>query len=778
MKIKKICLLPLLCVLALTSCKTKDNPTTPSSTDSTTSSSTDSTSSSSTNSTSSSTDSTSSSSTDSTTPEESDTGSHSTAPSVVETQIELTSDVEEAFVGDTISLTVSVEGASLTVSDATIASLDSVKKTVVGLKPGTVTVTASKDGCLDANLVLTFKEKIVIPSVQKLEWEDATHYSESGTWGGGWGAPLESPVLTEYAEASNGKYVGNLVQGNKETLNFNASAEATFDIGFTFASTIADYSGYPDIIMKDMNLGDFVDMTLNGKALDVSSLVLPGSTGQNYYNFVEVKLQNVKVAKGKNSLELSVKGQQGPNLDYTTFYGNGALITLVEGEKGADYESKGSYTYFVDGYEWGPGVKEVMIDFGEGNDVQASSLTADLFKIKTTGQDKKERTITDIYLCDENGKKSTATSGSRIGIEMSLDVTWNDYGSFGFNSYNGCNPFNYNQQTAMNNWDDTYGFSIKQQPSTSLKIGSETYTGDKLVVVDTASANAKVIRATKDWTEKRTHTSDGKTLTYKAFETSQLKNDGKKNSLIIWLHGQGEGGTDPDIALLGNDVTNLGEEKIQSHFKKNGEQGTYVLAVQTPTMWMDDGTGQNHGGVQRSIYTNALKSTIDKYLTENTDIDKNRIYIGGCSNGGYMTMNMIMEYPSFFAAAYPICEAYKDANITDADINKIKDIPTWFVASADDTTVNPNDFVVPTYKRIKEAGNTDVHFSFFEHVYGDDSGKQVQYMGHFSWIYLFRDEVNKDQNDYNSVSAPSTKDVLVDGKQAGIFEWLSSQKKA
>ena len=51
-------------------------------------------------------------------------------------------------------------------------------------------------------------------------------------------------------------------------------------------------------------------------------------------------------------------------------------------------------------------------------------------------------------------------------------------------------------------------------------------------------------------------------------------------------------------------------------------------------------------------------------------------------------------------------------------------------------------------------------------------------MGHFSWIYLFRDEVNKDQNDYNSVSAPSTKDVLVDGKQAGIFEWLSSQKKA
>lgn len=181
MKIKKICLLPLLCVLAMTSCRTRNNSTSSPSNDSTSSPSNNPISSPTNN---------------STTPEKSDTGPSSTTTSVVKTQIELTSDVEEAFVGDTITLTVSVEGASLTVSDATIANLNSAKKTVVGLKPGTVTVTATKDGCLDASLVLTFKEKIVIPSVQKLEWEDATHYSESGTWGGGWGEPLDSPVMT------------------------------------------------------------------------------------------------------------------------------------------------------------------------------------------------------------------------------------------------------------------------------------------------------------------------------------------------------------------------------------------------------------------------------------------------------------------------------------------------------------------------------------------------------------------------------------------------------
>ena len=771
MKNKKICLLTLLCVLGMTGCK-------PASGSASTSPSNNSKPSDSVVSKVSNRGSESATKNSKTTskPNPSTPSTPSIGSSVVQSPIELTADAVEAFVGEAITLTVSVDGASLSVSDTTVANLDSAKKTVTGLKPGSVTVTASKVGYLDASLVLTFKEKIVIPSVQKLEWEDATHYSDSGTWGGGWSEPLDSPVMTEYAQASNGKYVGDLVAGNIETLNFNASSDAVFDIGFTFASTIADYSAYPEVNMMDMNLSTYVTMSLNGKELDISSLTLPGSSGTNYYNFVEVKLKNVHVTKGKNALELSVKGQQGPNLDYTTFYGNGALITLAEGEKAPEYESIGSYTYFVDGYEWGPGVKEVMIDFGEGNDVSDSSLSTDLFQVKTTGQEKKERTITDIYLCDENGNKTQETSGRRIGIEMSLDVTWTSYGSFGFNSYNGCNPFSYNQQTTMNNWDDTYGFSIKQKKSSSLKIGSETYSGEKLVSVETMSQ--KVIRATKNWTEKRTNTSDGKTLTYKAFETSDLKNDGKKNSLIIWLHGQGEGGTDPDIALLGNDVTNLGEDKIQSYFKKDGEKGAYVLAVQTPTMWMDDGTGKNHGGIQRSIYTKVLKSTIDKYLTENTDIDKNRIYIGGCSNGGYMTMNMIMEYPSFFAAAYPVCEAYKDANITDADINLIKNVPTWFVASADDTTVNPNDFVVPTYKRLKEAGNTNAHFSFFEHVYGEDSGKKVQYMGHFSWIYLFRDEVSKDQKDYHSVSAPSTEDVMVNGKKAGFFEWLSSQKKA
>lgn len=44
---------------------------------------------------------------------------------------------------------------------------------------------------------------------------------------------------------------------------------------------------------------------------------------------------------------------------------------------------------------------------------------------------------------------------------------------------------------------------------------------------------------------------------------------------------------------------------------------------------------------------------IEEFVELHKDqIDADRIYIGGCSNGGFMTMRMIVDYPKYFAAAY------------------------------------------------------------------------------------------------------------------------------
>ena len=86
-------------------------------------------------------------------------------------------------------------------------------------------------------------------------------------------------------------------------------------------------------------------------------------------------------------------------------------------------------------------------------------------------------------------------------------------------------------------------------------------------------------------------------------------------------------------------------------------------------------------------------------MAANPAIDTDRIYIGGCSNGGYMTMEMVITYPDYFAAAYPICEAYADNAITDEQLERVKNLPIWFIYAEDDS---------PKRKRgiLKRCGDT------------------------------------------------------------------------
>ena len=62
---------------------------------------------------------------------------------------------------------------------------------------------------------------------------------------------------------------------------------------------------------------------------------------------------------------------------------------------------------------------------------------------------------------------------------------------------------------------------------------------------------------------------------------------------------------------------------------------------------------------QRSFATktSTVYNLIQETLKANPDIDPDRVIVGGCSAGGKFTMDMIIDYPTTFAAAYPICAA-------------------------------------------------------------------------------------------------------------------------
>jgi predicted peptidase len=255
----------------------------------------------------------------------------------------------------------------------------------------------------------------------------------------------------------------------------------------------------------------------------------------------------------------------------------------------------------------------------------------------------------------------------------------------------------------------------------------------------------------------------GKSLTYADFKP---KTSSEKTPLIIWLHGGGEGGTDPSVALMGNKATNYASPEIQKYFG-----GAYVLVPQTPGAWMQDRDGKMQSGNGEDAYNVGLLALIKNYVNTHPDIDKKRIYLGGCSNGGYMSLKLLLKEPNYFAAGYISALAYQSQYITDSQISSIKNVPIWFIHSKDDRTTDPVKTVVPVYERLKKAGAKNVHFSYYDHVTdltGMYGGENFHFNGHWSWVYS---HANQSHTEFDG------SDVLLNGKPTTLMEWMAAQKK-
>ena len=213
--------------------------------------------------------------------------------------------------------------------------------------------------------------------------------------------------------------------------------------------------------------------------------------------------------------------------------------------------------------------------------------------------------------------------------------------------------------------------------------------------------------------------------------------------LIIWLHGGGEGGEETLIAAVANKVVNLASDQVQQYF-----DGAYVLVPQCPTFWMDDGSGK-WAIRQGSCYEANLKALIDDYVAAHPAIDTQRIYLGGCSNGGYMVMHLLIQYPDYFAAAFPVCEAYPDEAITEADCLNLAQIPIWFTHAKNDPIIPFEEVVWPTYKRLMAHQVSKTYCSFLDEVcdasgqFTNEDGTPYTYNGHWSWIYALNNQIGR-----------------------------------
>lgn len=399
----------------------------------------------------------------------------------------------------------------------------------------------------------------------------------------------------------------------------------------------------------------------------------------------------------------------------------------------------GTYTVVIEGFDWGPAVNKVILSTGTTvEDLNWRNYTVfarrhtecmDLPPALASGK----REVVHGYVSDAEGTVDPRGQYVTLVLAVAPNMPL-------------ASPIQYtrNDKCSGNQWID-YQMTIVDGSTGRIW---DTETDRMMPLIDRFDLNGS-------------YEQDGVKLTYASYTPAERQ---EASPLIIWLHGGGEGGTDPSIPLVANRAANYASDEIQAFFG-----GAYVLSPQTPTRWMDAGKDGTTRGQVDDIYHEALMGLIRQFVADHPDIDEDRIYVGGCSNGGYMTLKLVLEHPDYFAAAFPSALAYFSEYISDAQIESIKDVPMWFVHAKDDPVTVADKTVVPVHRRLKEAGAKNLHLSFYDHVVditGMFGGDGYHYSGHWSWIYCHANHCRRDVD--GSL-------VLVDGRPATIMEWLAAQ---
>lgn len=255
---------------------------------------------------------------------------------------------------------------------------------------------------------------------------------------------------------------------------------------------------------------------------------------------------------------------------------------------------------------------------------------------------------------------------------------------------------------------------------------------------------------------------NGYTIDYMAFSPVK-KNDSTKYPLVIWLHGMGDGEY-PGYQLERSSISSWASYDMQRRFKDT--KGAYILCARSleedGLFWTDE-------------LILPLKAAIDSFIKANkSHIDLSRIYVGGYSMGGKMTIKMASMYPEFFAAAFPLCPALP-AN--DNTVSKLADMPVWIAASRYDVIAGYNTFTAAIWEKLVSVTNRpeDCRISIFGRVcYAD--GKYTP-SNHHVWYPANNDFFTYENGDYYNMKTYDTEGNEIKLEYPnGLISWMSSYR--
>lgn len=251
---------------------------------------------------------------------------------------------------------------------------------------------------------------------------------------------------------------------------------------------------------------------------------------------------------------------------------------------------------------------------------------------------------------------------------------------------------------------------------------------------------------------------NGVDVDYRYFAPSTL--DGTKYPLVIWLHGMGDGANEGK-QLTASNISYWASDEFQARFT-NG--GAFIFVPRSD---------ETKGICWNDNMIEPLKAAIDAFIAENEDnIDLTRIYVGGYSMGGKMTLKMAIAYPEMFAAAFPICPAWSPDSEA---LSFISDMPVWITSGKTDPLVNYYFSVSKTFEKLCAVTNVPekVRFSSLSRVCYEDGKRTMS--AHHAWFAVNHDMFSSENGDYPYMSTVNgLGETVTLTYPDGIISWLCS----
>jgi predicted peptidase len=209
------------------------------------------------------------------------------------------------------------------------------------------------------------------------------------------------------------------------------------------------------------------------------------------------------------------------------------------------------------------------------------------------------------------------------------------------------------------------------------------------------------------------------TIPYRLHLPSQF-DIAKKYPLIVWLHGEGESGSDNRLQLRHLDTTLLIPER-------RGNCDFLILVPQKPkkVSWIGDSVpnSESEGSPydMLEVVTKLLDHTIAQY-----PVDEARVAVLGLSSGGTAAWELAARSPERYSALLPFSAAPKGGT----DLNALLRVPVW-------AFYPPTDYLAPPDATQNAVSHLQQLGGYAAFTFSNDEPEKA--VTHYCWKSAFRD---------------------------------------